>query len=295
MALRIAAVTHVRKDDFFLDIWVKHYGQILGREHLYVMLDGDDWKTEVDLSGVNVSYMKGRSGHRIADNERFIKAHWDLMTELDDQYDLFVRGDCDELVCVDPQSGRSFQEAVQDAMDIGYRYTKGIEVVEVPGEAPLDPTKPLMGQRSVGAISKLYVKPNIVTGPTELTIGGHVAVGKPVVMSDDLLMMHMANASLLHLEMKVGVRTAEQVGVTFTNHTSGRLSLTRNVAACEDVVPYDEIAQKIYNEIGKRGKGSATRPRDLKTHNAIYGHDVEKPWVNKIMVVTLPERFADML
>lgn len=293
--MRIAAVTHVRKDDFSLGIWVKYYGHLLGRENLFVILDGDDWESEVDLSGVNISYMEGRSGHRIADNERFIKAHWDLLTELDDSYDLFVRGDCDEIVCVDPASGRSFHEALEDALDVGYRYTKGIEIVEVPGEPPLDVTKPLMAQRSVGAVSKLYVKPNILTGPAELTIGGHVAVGKPVVMSDDLLMLHMANASLLHLEMKVGVRTSEQVGVTFSNHTSGRLSLTRNVAACDEIVPYDDVSKKIYDEIGKRGKRGATRPRDLKTHNAIYGHDIEKPWPHKIMVVSLPDRFADIL
>jgi len=293
--LRVAAVTHVRKDDFFLDIWVRYYGRLLGRENLYVMLDGDDWQTEVDLSGVNVSLMEGRSGHRIADNERFIKAHWDLLTALQGQYDFFVRGDCDELVCVDPQSGRSFHEAIQDAADVGYRYTKGIEIVEVPGETPLDPSKPLMAQRSVGAISKLYVKPNIVSGPTELTIGGHVAVGKPVALSHDLLMLHMANASLRHLEMKVGVRTSEQVGVTFTNHTSGRLSLTRNVAACRDVVPYDDVADKVYTEIGKRGDRGATRPRDLKTYNAIYGHDIENPWENRIMVVNLPDRFDDII
>lgn len=290
--MRIAAVTHVRKDDFFLEIWVKYYGKLLGRENLFVMLDGDDWQTQVDLDGVNTSYLQGRSGRRIADDKRFINAHWDLLTEQNDRYDLFVRGDCDEIVCVDPQSGRSFHEAIADAMDVGYRYTKGIEIVEVPGENPLDSTQSIMAQRSVGAISKLYVKPNIVTGPTELTVGGHVAVHKPVTMSNDLLMLHLANASLLHLELKVGVRIAEQVGGTFSNHTSGRLSLTRNVAACDTMVPYDDIAQKIYDEIGTRGNRGTTRPRELKTHNAIYGHDIQQPWPIKIMVVQLPHRFG---
>ena len=40
--MKIAAVTHVRNDDFYLGKWVDHYGRLLGRENLHILLDGAD-------------------------------------------------------------------------------------------------------------------------------------------------------------------------------------------------------------------------------------------------------------
>ena len=37
---RIAAITMARNDDFFLNRWVRYYGEALGYEHLYIYLDG---------------------------------------------------------------------------------------------------------------------------------------------------------------------------------------------------------------------------------------------------------------
>ena len=42
MNKRIAAITMVRNDDFFLHKWVDYYGAQLGRENLYVYFDGED-------------------------------------------------------------------------------------------------------------------------------------------------------------------------------------------------------------------------------------------------------------
>ena len=33
---RIAAITMARNDDFFLNRWVRYYGEALGYEHLYI-------------------------------------------------------------------------------------------------------------------------------------------------------------------------------------------------------------------------------------------------------------------
>ena len=39
---KIAALTMVRNDDFFLQKWVEYYGAQLGPENLYVYFDGTD-------------------------------------------------------------------------------------------------------------------------------------------------------------------------------------------------------------------------------------------------------------
>ena len=39
---RIAALTMVRNDDFYLEKWVDYYGRQLGKENLYIFFDGLD-------------------------------------------------------------------------------------------------------------------------------------------------------------------------------------------------------------------------------------------------------------
>ena len=56
--MKIAAVTHVRNDDFYLGKWVDHYGRLLGRENLHILLDGADWQPGVDLTGTNVTVVE---------------------------------------------------------------------------------------------------------------------------------------------------------------------------------------------------------------------------------------------
>ena len=45
MMKRIAALTMVRNDDFYLEKWVEYYGGQLGKENLYIFFDGTDQKT----------------------------------------------------------------------------------------------------------------------------------------------------------------------------------------------------------------------------------------------------------
>ena len=54
---RVAALTMVRNDDFYLRKWTAYYGRELGEEHLYIYLDGKD---QPPTRLVSSSY--GRSG-----------------------------------------------------------------------------------------------------------------------------------------------------------------------------------------------------------------------------------------
>ena len=36
----IAALTMVRNDDFFLGKWIEYYGSLLGKENLFIYVDG---------------------------------------------------------------------------------------------------------------------------------------------------------------------------------------------------------------------------------------------------------------
>ena len=39
---KIAAITMARNDEFFLERWIKYYGDALGKDNLYIYLDGED-------------------------------------------------------------------------------------------------------------------------------------------------------------------------------------------------------------------------------------------------------------
>ena len=51
---KIAAITMVRNDDFFLRKWVEYYGGELGRENLYIYFDGEDQIVGDFCQGANV-------------------------------------------------------------------------------------------------------------------------------------------------------------------------------------------------------------------------------------------------
>ena len=60
---RIAAITMVRNDDFFLSKWVGYYGRQLGKENLHVIFDGLDQKVPEFCDGVNVERVEHVKGN----------------------------------------------------------------------------------------------------------------------------------------------------------------------------------------------------------------------------------------
>ena len=44
--MNIQILTHVRADNFLLDLWTYYYGKMFGINILHIMLDGDDSDTQ---------------------------------------------------------------------------------------------------------------------------------------------------------------------------------------------------------------------------------------------------------
>ena len=108
---RIAAITMVRGDAFYLRKWTAWYGGQLGEENLYILLDGrdqplPDWcpKAHVipcDRVGGQVARAdKGRI-ERISDEAARLFAAG---------YDLVIGTDADEMLAVDPKLGVGLAE-----------------------------------------------------------------------------------------------------------------------------------------------------------------------------------------
>lgn len=199
---RIAAVTHVRNDDFFLDLWVRHYGRLIGKENCFVILDGEDWTSRADLSEVNVTILPRPRSHmnRVRIDRRMQQKQLELIAGIFEnlEYDYVLKGDCDEYVVPDPLQNLTIQEAVREADGDGAIYSSGINVLhDTVGEPQLNKGLDVMSQRHFAVLSQSYCKVNLIarTGYQKgirTNAGGHRIAGSlPVHASQSYYMLHL--------------------------------------------------------------------------------------------------------
>ena len=108
---KIAALTMVRNDDFYLRKWVEYYGAQLGREHLYIFFDGTDQVIPSFCEGTHAEALP-RIGSDIVSNDKGrVAAMSAKAAELFSAgYDLVIGTDADEFIVVDPARGLSLAE-----------------------------------------------------------------------------------------------------------------------------------------------------------------------------------------
>lgn len=199
---RIAAVTHVRNDDFFLDLWLRHYGAMIGRENCFVILDGDDWTPGIDLQGANIIVLPRPNANmnRVRIDRRMQRQQIELLARLFEErgYDYVLKGDCDEYVIPDPALGITIHEAVHEADPVGAVYSSGINVIHDTAREPaLDPARDVMAQRHLAVLSQSYCKVNLISRAgyekgIRTNPGGHrTAAPLPVHASQSYYMIHL--------------------------------------------------------------------------------------------------------
>ena len=108
---RIAAVTMVRNDDFYLRKWVEYYGAQLGRENLYIYFDGLDQVIAPFCEGTHAELVE-KIGTQVVEAEKgrlkFLSGKAAAL--LSSGYDLVIGVDADEFIVPDPKLGKSLVE-----------------------------------------------------------------------------------------------------------------------------------------------------------------------------------------
>ena len=100
----------VRNDEFFLRKWVAYYGAELGRENLYVYLDGTDQPLPDWCPEVNVMARERVPGLVAAADRGRIDFLSSQAADLLDRYDMVIGTDVDEFLVVDPALGTGLAE-----------------------------------------------------------------------------------------------------------------------------------------------------------------------------------------
>lgn len=190
---KIAAITMVRDDDFFLRKWVDYYGKELGRDNLYILFDGEDQKVPEFCKGTH-TYIHKRLSNRIVEGESArLGLLSDKATELleKDGYDLVIGTDCDEFIVVDPNRGKSLREFLS-MQEIDHTISPlGVDIAQhLKKESEIDDNKGFLEQRQFGYLDSRYTKSSIISKPVRWGRGFHRVKGHNFHICPDLYLFH---------------------------------------------------------------------------------------------------------
>ncbi|MBT9385029.1 hypothetical protein KM176_14260 [Pseudooceanicola sp. CBS1P-1] len=185
--MRIAFVTMVWQDQAFLDLWLRYYGAMVGRAHLYVLNHGGDPGTAAQAEGANVLAIP-----RDPPDARFDQRRWamlsDIASGLSRIYDIVVVGDVDELI-LPLTPGLSLAAHLQACPPQGLSAPAGYELFPDQPD-PIDLRRPVLRQAGEGVLSGAYSKPCLLTGPVRLGAGGHGSRTR-FALRPDLALLHL--------------------------------------------------------------------------------------------------------
>lgn len=218
----VAAVTMVRDDAFFLRAWLRHYGEMFGRENCYVVNHGRGQEVADLAAGCNIIGIPG-DPHKNFDVKR-----WSLLNNLFGGLRRYYRhvivGDVDELVVVDPEAGLNLREWLEKADD-GKVYTPvGLEVIHRIDLEEDSASDQILGPRRHVRLAPHYSKPCIVSTPAKLSRGGHFAQYGKLHAPDELYLMHLKFCDFGAYADAMDRRNAvtQDVGVSFKKAAIGR-------------------------------------------------------------------------
>ncbi|MDD7438031.1 MAG: glycosyltransferase family 2 protein [Bacteroidales bacterium] len=215
MPLKIAAITMARNDLFFLSRWIEYYGRELGKEHLYITLDGEDQELPHNHEGTNIKKLPHHALSRAKGDKYRIGVLSELAKKLFNQgYDRVIGTDADEFIIVDPKLGISLKEYLSRTRITSSLSPLGLDLGQRRQEepAPLDPTQSLLVQRRYAVLSPRYTKASILTRPLRWGSGFHRVKGHNFHIVSDLYLIHTGYCDLEIIAKRAGDTTRIDAG-----------------------------------------------------------------------------------
>ncbi len=278
----MGAVTHVRHEGFFLEKWIAHYGALVGRENLLVVIDGEDWVPDVDLTGLQVEVITGAPRERLS-NDKFMATEMSQhANRLRSRYRYVLRMDVDEYLALDPALGQDWEAALCTMDDTGYAFAVGVDMVQAARETgTLDRSQPVLGQRGHGFVSQAYSKPFAISRWAQWSSGGHRLIGRTVRMDPQFLLLHLALADAGVMAERHAARGGDGQHPSFVQHAAARASGISD-AGLGSVLAYDQALDIALAEFQVEKDGSpAICPRRARHPLA----------TNRGIPIRIPDRF----
>ena len=223
---KIAAITMARNDEFFLQRWIKYYGDEIGTENLYIYLDGTDQVTPKNAGAAHIKKLSHTDMPRAAGDKYRIGLMNDLARELLKSYDIVIGCDCDEFLIVDTNTNKTLAEYLSGIKIKNTVSGLGLDVGQnMNCESTLDASAPILPQREYALLSTRYTKPVVKNAPVDWGSGFHSISGHNFHIDKNLYLLHFGAVDMQMLEQKAAAR-----GADWLNHLRRRGNGTINAA-----------------------------------------------------------------
>ena len=228
MVKKICALTMVRNDEFYLRKWVAYYGEQLGRENLYVYLDGKDQEIPDWCDGVSVVAVDKIPGQVVEAEKGRLDFLSKTAADLLKRYDLVIGTDADEFLIVDPELGISLVEYLSKS-EINVSVSGlGVDVGQHTGEeTDISSDLPFLNQRHYARLSTRYTKPCVIAKPVRWGRGFHRIKGHNFHIGKGLYLFHFGYFDLGRIKARFEDPSRRQAG--WTKHLEKRSRTIRLV------------------------------------------------------------------
>ena len=189
---KIAAITMVRNDAFYLRKWTAWSGGQLGEENLYILLDVrdqpiPDWCPKAHV----IPCDRVAGGVARADKGRINRISDEAATLFSIGYDLVIGTDADEMLVVDPKTGMGLMEFLSGlnvrtavsglGLDVGQRLGEEGDITE---------ELPFLEQRHYAQLGTRYTKAAVLGRPFRWGSGFHRVEKCNLHIVKDLYLFH---------------------------------------------------------------------------------------------------------
>ena len=228
---KIAAITMVRNDDFYLRKWVEYYGRELGRENLYIFFDGEDQEIPAFCEGTHTE-KRAKIGTDVVSND---KGRVQVMSQKAAElfasgYQLVIGTDADEYIVVDPKLGVSLAAYLSELPVYGSLSPLGLDLGQKLGEeATIDPEKPFLSQRQYAVLGTRYTKASILAEPLAWGSGFHRVKGHNFHIAKDLYLFHAGYFDMDRIQMRFADPSRLEQG--WERHLKKRSRTVRQVSS----------------------------------------------------------------
>lgn len=278
MGKKICALTMVRNDEFYLRKWVEYYGRQLGRENLYVYLDGKDQEIPEWCDGVSVVAVDKIPGQVVEAEKGRLDFLSKTAADLLKRYDLVIGTDADEFLVVDPDLGMSLVEYLSKS-DITVSISGlGVDVGQhTEEESDIISDIPFLKQRHYARLSTRYTKPCVIARPVRWGRGFHRVKGHNFHIGKGLYLFHFGYFDLGRIKARFEDPSRRQAG--WTKHLEKRSRTIRLVTErkARDWNVWTTLARIIQ---------TVCRPPYAWNKPAMF---------NSVVIVRIAERFEDIV
>lgn len=183
---RVAIFTMVYNERARLPRWLGHYRAHCPHAHLFVLDHGSDDGSTARLDGVSVVRLP-RTPFDEAERARLVA---DFQRTLLRDYGVAIFTDCDEMLLADPRVHGSLDDFLA-AVPGPAIAPVGMHVLHLlDREAPLDPARPVLGQRRFAEFGSGMCKASIGRVPLTWDLGFHAVDVRPAYRAD-LFQLHL--------------------------------------------------------------------------------------------------------